>query len=100
MSGQFHITIGAAPHGGLDLSHDLALLKAALLYAYKVKLCTPTTMMLFITTQLTTLNEDQRLELVRMVAEMQGQIDQFDHNVAMYKQLRSKRRRTRQELIT
>src|SRR5262249_21902013 len=83
-----------------DVVHDLTLLKAALLYADTVKLCSPTTAMLFLTAPLTTLPEDQWLELVRTFAVIHGQGAQADHNLAMYKQLRRKRRRTTHELVT
>lgn len=36
---EFHITIGTTPVEGVDLSQDLRLVKAAILYGDKVKLC-------------------------------------------------------------
>lgn len=36
---EFHITIGTTPIEGVDLSQDLRLVKAAILYGDKVKLC-------------------------------------------------------------
>jgi hypothetical protein len=35
----FHITVGASPNGSVDLRPEIRLLKAALLYADKVKFC-------------------------------------------------------------
>jgi hypothetical protein len=40
-----HIIIGAAPTGAVSLQHDLRMTKAALLYADRTKLCSPTSSM-------------------------------------------------------
>jgi hypothetical protein len=99
MSSEFHITVGVHPQSDLNLAHDLALLKAALLYADKVKLCSATATLLILAAQIPTLNDDQLLEMVREVAKIQGTVEQFDGNLTIYKRLRSKKHRTRQELI-
>jgi hypothetical protein len=99
MSNEFHITIGAGAQSNLNLSNDLTMLKAALLYADKITLCSMTATMTILAAQLITLNEDQRIEIVRELAKVRGEVEVFDARMKVYKDLRKKRQRTRQELV-
>jgi hypothetical protein len=62
----FHITIGAGVqrHGKLEPTDELRLLKAALLYGDKVKLCSLTSSMLFPFALYKYFPEDEKLEVV------------------------------------
>lgn len=95
-----HITVGVAPSSNLDLTHELRLLKAALLYADKVKLCSISSTMLLLVAGLGQLDEDGTLELIKQVAESLGKDPAaISASIEAYKALRKKRRRNRQELI-
>jgi len=58
---ELHMTIGAAPTGAASFEHDLRMVKAALLYADRVTLCSPTSSLLLQTLALGTLTREQQL---------------------------------------
>jgi hypothetical protein len=65
--GLFHITIVAAPltaAGQVSLEHDLDMIKAALLYADRVKLCSPASSMMLQVLAIGQLKQKQQLELL------------------------------------
>ena len=96
-----HITVGAAPDSGFDLTHELRLLKAAMLYADKVKLCSLSSSALMLLLSVKNLNDDDLLGLIKQTAQLTGQ---NTHDVAafveQYRSLLRKSRRTSEELIT
>jgi hypothetical protein len=61
----FHITVGTALQwqGTVDLTHELRLLKAALLYADKVKLCSLASSIIVTLAQYKNLSDDEKLEV-------------------------------------
>jgi len=96
-----HITIGAAPSGQLSLENELRLVKPALLYADHVTLYSPTTSMLAMTAAFGELSEDQKLEFLRQVAPTVSPSDAPNLVAVLdvYEALRSKRRRSRDEIV-
>lgn len=65
----FHITVGAALQwqGNLDLAHEIRLLKAALLYADRVKLCSLTSSVLVTMAQYENMNAEEKREVVTTI---------------------------------
>jgi hypothetical protein len=100
LSDILHITVGAAPQGGFDLTHELRLLKAALLYADKVRLCSLSSAVSVLLPYLGILPDKEILDLTLYAAKA---LHQEPENVAtvinIYQQLRMKKRRSRQEIL-
>ncbi|MEW6404167.1 MAG: hypothetical protein AB1649_20415, partial [Chloroflexota bacterium] len=96
-----HITIGAAVNGKLEITHELRMLKAALLYADRVKVCSLTSSMLVTILPLLNLSEDQALEAIEQWLPLLGkiEIDQITALIQQYKNLKRKKIRTKHELI-
>ena len=100
LDNQLHITVGAAIQRELNLTQELGLLKAALLYADKVKLCSLTSSVLVTLLPLGYLNEDDQLELLSHIAPSLGNNNSTtEAGLELYKSLRHKRRRSKQELL-
>lgn len=97
---KLHITVGAAIQHELNLEQELGLLKAALLYADKVKLCSLTSSMLVTMLPLGYLNEDEQLELIAHMAPSLGESSApIEAGLELYKSLKRKKRRSKQELL-
>ena len=64
---ELHISIGTSPTGEIDLRQELRLVKAALLYADRVRLYSLTASMMQMVSRLGDLNTSQQLELFEMV---------------------------------
>jgi hypothetical protein len=62
-----HITIGVYPADEIDLQQDIKLIKAALLYADKVTIYSPTISSIQIAMQLGNLSELEQLHFLEMV---------------------------------
>jgi hypothetical protein len=68
-----HITIGSTPSGltgtkgGVDLSADLEMVKAAVLYADKATLCSPACSALFDGLNLASLSTDERIGFLKTI---------------------------------
>jgi hypothetical protein len=94
----FHITVGTSPqtHGGINLQSELRLLKAALLYADRVKFCSLSSSLLISLLQLGQLSGE---DILRVVAQGLNNPD-LDAALAFYDKLKRKKRRNKQELIT
>ena len=60
----FHITIGAYPSGEISLESELPLVKAALLYADRVKLFSPKASMVEMISKLGEITHEQQLKAV------------------------------------
>jgi hypothetical protein len=100
MSDLLHITVGAAPQAGFNLAHELRLLKAGLLYADKVKLCSLSSAMAVTLPYLSILPDKEILELTRHAAKALNQSPEtIETFIEKYQQLQKKKYRTRQELI-
>ncbi len=95
-----HITVGATPTEGLDLRHELRLVKAAMLYADKVKLCSVSSSAVIALGCLADIEQDDLYELVLQVSDTIGS-DKAEIMAAMtlHKTLKRKKRRTKDELI-
>ncbi len=94
------MTVGTAVQGQLDLTNELNLLKAALLYADKVSLCSLASSLIVSLLPLGYLDEDTELELAIETIKARGEdITEFVGAVELYKSLRSKKRRTKDELL-
>lgn len=101
-SKRFEIAIGAATTGGISLDNELRLLKGALLYGDHVTIHSPTLSMLVMMAGLGELAEDDRLEFLRQVVpslspDTAPQVLAF---LEVYNDLRRKKRRSPQEIIT
>lgn len=96
----FHITVGAAPQSGFNLTHELRLLKAGLLYADKVKLCSLSSAVAVTLPYLSVLPDREILELTLHAAKALNQSpENIETFIGIYRQLQKKKFRTRQELI-
>ena len=73
MTGVFHITVGVAPHStpAPDLSRDVEILKAAVLYGDKVKYCSPASSLI---TQLVVLGQHGKHAADREKVELFEQV--------------------------
>jgi hypothetical protein len=100
MSDLLHITVGAAPQSGFNLAHELRLLKAGLLYADKVKLCSLSSAVAVALPYLSILPDKEILELTRHTARALNQSpENVEAIISKYQQLQKKKFRTPQELI-
>jgi hypothetical protein len=95
-----HITVGAAPRSELNLAHELNLVKAALLYADRVKLCSVSSSMAVGVSLVGSLDDDGLFELIQNTASSLGHDpNDIAHAWQLYDSLRRKKRRNRQELL-
>lgn len=102
MDDLLHITVGAVPQGGFNLTHELRLLKAGLLYADKVKLCSLSSAMVVTLPYLSTLPDKEILEFARIAAKsklLNQNPETVEAYIEKYQQLQRKKYRTSQELI-
>lgn len=85
----FHITVGAPSWQSpkLDVKHDMRLLKAALLYADRVKYCSLSSQMLIGIMQLRSLSET---EMLKLFAPAMQQPD-LENEILAYELLKKKR---------
>lgn len=97
-SPEMHITIVAAgDHShGLDLAHEIEMVKAAVLYADRVTLASPRTSMVAMVGALAGLSGRERTDAVLAMA---SQLPQAHDLNALYAALRRKRHRTKDELL-
>lgn len=84
-----HITIGIHPTGNIDLQQDIKLVKAALLYADKVKIYSPTLSTLQLVMQLGGLSQNEQLHFFEMVVPYLMPSSQARPIKAMLKKLRN-----------
>jgi hypothetical protein len=99
----FHITIGTAPHsddtGQPSLFRDLSLLKVGLLYGDRIKLCSLAGSMIAVISQVSLLNEAQRLDAMKswvvLAARDPGAARAFD----LLDELKHRRHRSTPELL-
>lgn len=99
----FHITIGSSPKPDLSLEHDLRLIKAALLYADQVKLCSLTSSMLLSVMFLRDLKDPQKIEFLESVIPAvhpdPQQAAAALANLQLMKQVRRGKNPSKQELL-
>lgn len=71
MRGTLHITVGTSmePHGQVDIDHELRLIKAALLYADKVRLCSLASSFLVQFAQFTKLPKEDRIHVASQLLQ-------------------------------
>jgi hypothetical protein len=68
--GGLHVTIGVAPPPSLSIEQELRLVKAALLYADHVELCSPAASMILSVAALQRYTMEQKIRLMEQVAEV------------------------------
>jgi hypothetical protein len=99
----FHITIGSYPSQEISLETDLRLVKAALLYADKVKLCSLTSSMMLTLVTLKESDLQQHLEMLEvLIPPMSADQDQAKVLVEQLrhaKQILYKEKPTKRELL-
>lgn len=94
-----HITIGASIDQDLNLTQELSLMKTALLYGDRVKLCSLATSFLVTLLPMRDLTEDQQMEMMLGVADGLGRdIEELSGFMEKYRELRKKGRRSLKEL--
>lgn len=100
MDNTFHITVGVGPlrQSGLNLNHELRILKAAMLYADKVKYYSISTTSLLSLLHLNKLSDKAFLEF--LVHNHRDKDNRFAHNVSRILELKSKKYRSAKEIIT
>lgn len=100
---KFHITIGVSPSGELNLENDLQMLKAAILYADRVKLCSLTSSMIMTFLAVGELNPQQQLEFLEALlpgfAAYDPKASQALAGIEMYKKIDRKKRRSKNEIL-
>ena len=95
-----HITIGVSIDKELDLTQELSLIKTALLYGDRVKLCSRATSFLVTLLPMRDLTEDEQIELMMGAAEGLGkEVEKISGFIEEYRKLREKRRRSPKELL-
>lgn len=97
----FNVTILTAPDPEITLKKEINLLKVALLYSDKITLISPTASMLLSVMQMHLLDDDSKFELVKtyMLATGQGNYDEIVNLYSTYKNLKTKKRLSREELL-
>jgi len=92
---RFHITIGTTPAEGVDLSQDLRLVKAAILYGDKAKLCSAASSIMLVAQRFDKMKTDQQIDLLSamlpLVIENQFELQQLTGFITLYKQLMRKK---------
>lgn len=105
----FHIVVGAAPTeaatsaGGLSLAHDVRLVKAALLYADRVTLCSVQSGLVLQLLALSGLRDHERLELLDSVADLlpsPADAAAARHGIALVRGISNQRRPSPDERAT
>jgi hypothetical protein len=101
--GQFHITIGSSPVAELTLENDMRMVKAALLYADKVKLCSFMSSMMLLMMAFKELKPKQQIEFLESVVPMlvsdKSEVDNLLTGLRTYKQFGRSKNLTKQELL-
>lgn len=100
MSDLLHITVGAAPQSGFNLSHELRLLKAGLLYADKVTLCSLSSALAVTLPYYSKWQDKDLLEFTYRTAKALNQKPELVRAfIDEYQKLQKKKFRTQKELI-
>lgn len=92
---KFHITIGTSPSVGMDLADDLRLVKAAILYGDKAKLCSAASSLLLMTERFGQMKANQQFDL--MVSILPNlikdpvELQQLNFIVNLYRQMTRKK---------
>jgi len=96
-----HITVGAGVNNKFTIAHDLHLLKAALLYADKVKLISLTSSMFVSLLQSMPMSEDDTTEYILGALSVieKDRIQQFTQLINQYRELKKKKYRSSREII-
>jgi hypothetical protein len=98
-----HFTVGTSPSGKVSLENDLQVLKAALLYADKVKLCSLTTSMLLSMLAIRDLKPVQQIALLESLVPIivPDPVEASDQLASLQtlRQLCTKRNLNKQELL-
>jgi hypothetical protein len=98
-----HFTVGTSPSGEVNLENDLQVLKSALLYADKVKLCSLTTSMLLSMLAMRDLKPDQQMDFLEslipvLVPDPQAASNALA-NLQLFRLISRKKQLSKQELL-
>lgn len=97
----FHITIGTSPSVGADLTEDLRLVKAAILYGDKAKLCSMASSCVLSMKRFGQMSADQQFDLiVSIVPFLMKDEDELKHSmglIELYKQTVGKKHKGARE---
>lgn len=100
---KFHITIGASPQSEINLENDLRLVKAALLYADRVTLCSLQSSMILTIQSVGNLSKDQQMDLFEsLVSSMVSdavKVAAILKLLQVYRQVSRKKYRTRNDIL-
>ena len=103
MKDSFHITVGSYPPDRFYLKNELTLIKVSLLYADKVRLCNLAFSFIVSLLGLTSLNEDQKINLMeKLIPELhfsQKDLLMLKIGFERYRELRRKKIRNKEELL-
>lgn len=98
---EFHITIGTAPAKGVDLSDDLRLVKAAILYGDKAKLCSAMSSAMCMMHRFGQMKTEQQIDLLifslPFYIKDQVELQEVMNSVALYKRMVSKKHKGARE---
>jgi hypothetical protein len=99
----FHITVGSSPSYGINLDGDLRMVKSALLYADRVKLCSITSSMMLTLVSLKESAQKQHLEMLEVLippmCEDKDQARELVEQLHRYRQIGYGKNPTKQELL-
>lgn len=92
---EFHITVGTTPASKLNLYPELGLLKAALLYADKVKFCSiSSTLILSLLVGFEKMSEEDLWTLVKAQGD-----EELNSAIEIFETLKTKKHRSKKELV-
>lgn len=98
---EFHLTIGATPTEGVDLSQDLRLVKAAILYGDKIKLCSAMSSVMHVMHGFDRIKFGQQIDLMAAllpsIIKDQHELQQMKMLVALCRRLVSKKHKSAHE---
>lgn len=99
----FHITIGSYPSQNISLESDLRMVKSALLYADKVKLCSFTSSMMLTLVALKDSDQRRHLEMLEVLippmSEDKEQATRLVEQLNLFRQILYKKNPTKQDLL-
>jgi hypothetical protein len=95
------IVIGVAPTSKFSLDTELRLIKPSLLYGDRVTLCSPATSLVAMASAFGDLSDDEKIDfLAQVVSEVSlEQAEDNLHVLNVFRELRRKRRRSREEIL-
>lgn len=103
MGSSFNMTIGTHPSSDLNLEKEVQLVKVGLLYADKVKLCSPNSSMILSILGISKMNKIEKLQFLKEVAPALNisnqQIEAMEQFIDLYKKMESKKNLSKQDIL-